>query len=175
MKLRYKIGLAVLAVVLVKGCLMEPRFDPTRVTLKPDEQVRIDIRPGSNTKQQRVGNTDKTTLTFIPDYGHGYVVTQPTGKPVEIKPRQIGFPLDIGLSTDFRRVGVAVEFFYFRRLDLIGGTHFADTRYHNLEFNLYVAAGYRIPWRKLSNLSVFIGVDTNRKVIGGVFHRFGNS
>ena len=176
MKLRYKILGVLVGVGAVVALLLKPDPSPQdATTLKPNENQKI------TTTTTRIINTkrDPTTGTNIvrttPNYGHGTTTTIKKDGTTEVTSDQFGFSEDFGLSTDFRKVGVGVEFIYWRRLSLLGGSHFLDLKKQQPVLNLWVGIGYRLPWAKVNNLSIYTGIDTDKRAFVGLFLRMGSS
>lgn len=176
MKLRYKILGVLVGVGAVVALLLKPDPIPQdATTLKPNENQKI------TTTTTRIINTkrDPTTGTNIvrttPNYGHGTTTTIKKDGTTEVTSDQFGFSEDFGLSTDFRKVGVGVEFIYWRRLSLLGGSHFLDLKKQQPVLNLWVGIGYRLPWAKVNNLSIYTGIDTDKRAFVGLFLRMGSS
>lgn len=146
------------------------------VTLKPNEKQKITITPHQiiNTREDKLSG--KVESTIIPNYGHGTTTVIKKDGSVTVKAKEFGYlENDFGLSTDFRNAGVATELVYWRRLSWLGGTHFINLRDGALKLHLFTAIGYRLPVSKLNNVSIYTGIDTDRKMIFGMYLRFGNS
>lgn len=176
MKLRYKIvGVAALLLTLRSCFLADLPPNKDALTLRPDEQAKVMLLPNNTVSTKRDKVTGKTTSKVEPNYGHGSMVVVKKDGSVEVKVNKFGFSNDFGLSTDFRSIGVANEFVYWRRLSVVGGLHFINLKTQQLQLNLFAGVGYRLPWAKLNNLTTYVAIDTDRKIFGGVFLRFGNS
>lgn len=177
MKLRYKVvGVAVLLLTL-RSCFLSDVLPPKdALTLKPNEQAKVTLLSNKIVKTKRNIVTGKTDSIIVPNYGHGSTVVVKKDGSVDVKAKEFGlFDNDFGLSTDFRSIGVATELMYWRRLSLLGGSHFINLKDSSLQLNLFVAAGYRLPFAKLNNFSTYVGMDTDRKIIFGLFLRFGSN
>lgn len=149
---------------------------PDAVTLKPDEVQKVTITPHQivNTRKDKL--TGEIKVDRKPNYGHGVVTVIKKDGTVTVKAKEFGFfENDFGLSTDFRRIGVATELMYWRRLSWLGGSHFINLKSGKPELHLFTAVGYRLPISKMNNVSLYTGIDTERKVIFGAYLRFGNS
>jgi len=124
-----------------------------------------------------MGKTSEESL-HLPDYGHGNVITvkKVKGKMVTIvTPKIFGIPFDIGISgaltgreTEFY---LTTEVFYYRHFELLGG---AGITYPIIHPRVMGALGYRLPWKRVDNLSVFVGYDLQLPIIG-VYARFGSN
>lgn len=183
MRLRYKL-LAVLSLLFVaRSCgrhsaapLLNSSPELPHIVIPPSAQAVIESHPGLIVVAKRSPTIPvHTTVTAVPEWGHGSTTIVSKSGDVQVKPRQFGVPFDFGVSSDFQSLGVGTEVMYWKQLDIIGGVHFIDLRSSRLVFDAYVAIGYRLPYKKLSNLSVFAGVDTERHAIIGLFLRLGNS
>lgn len=141
------------------------RVVPSGSTLPPNTSAVVNIgtsRTGIITNQEQ---------TNVVTYGHGStVVVKPNGT-VTVKPKTIGWSFDAGLAYSNRnRLSIACELGYWRRLGWLAGVTL-----YPLAPNAWTAVAYRIQWRKLNNMSLYAGVDTDARFVSGLFWRFGNS
>lgn len=166
MRLRIKVGLAVLAgLVVVKACQYRPV--PHDVSI-PDGGVAAVVIGSTHST---IIDPTHTTPIVVPNYGHGQTVVVKPGGQVIVKPKQIGWSFDPGLSFDTRnRLSLSCEIAYWRRLGWLAGV----TMYP-IQLSAYTAVSYRLPWAKVNNLSMYGGIDTDLRPVFGIFWRFGNS
>lgn len=166
MRLRIKLGLAVIAgLVAVKACQHRPVAHDVSI---PDGGIAaVVVGPSHST----LLDPTHTGPIVVPNYGHGVtVVVKPDGKVV-VKPKTRGWTFDAGLAYSSRnRLSLVCELGYWRRLGWLAGV-----TVYPLYPNAYTAIGYRLPWTKVNNLSVYGGIDTDLKPVFGIFWRFGNS
>lgn len=176
MKLRYKlIGLAgVVVVIFLSLWEPTPTIPTTATTLRSDEVLKVTTTPSTTVIAKRTDG-GKVAIKNVPNYGHGSVVTYKENREVESRPIYKGFSYDIGLTVDTKAIGIGEEFYFYKRFGLIAGSNFYDFKERTMRLHLFGAAGYRIPYEKLNNISVYIGYDTDSKIRGGLFLRFGNS
>lgn len=174
MSFRYKCLTALLVAlvlsIVAKGCLHR---DPTTITIPSDANAVVKVTPNGTTTATR-DSTGKTLLHITADYGHGSTVVVKKDGTVDVKPKTFGIPNDLGLSTDFRAVGVANEFAYYKRCSVLGGSHFINLKTKELQFNLFIGIGYRLEWKKVNNVTLYTGVDTDKRIFAGLFLRVGN-
>lgn len=175
MKLRYKIIGAIVLVVIVGSYFRRGKVPTDAVTLKPNEAGKVTVTPSQIINTQRDKITGETHVTITPNYGHGTTTVVDKNGTVTVKGKEVGVSNDFGLSLQYDSIGVADEFFYWRRLSLIGGSNFINFRTQKPQLNLWVGVGYRLPFTKLNNLSLYSGIDTARHAIVGLFLRLGNS
>lgn len=171
MRLRYKVAVVVGGLlVFYKACVYTP--EPTGPDVLPPNAVAVvTLGPSHSTL---IDNTT-TGPIVIPNYGHGSTVVVGTDGSVKVKPKTKGFSFDPGLSTDFHHVAVALELAYWRRLSLLTGINIIDFNSGYPTLGAYAGIGYRMPWRKVNNLSAYVGFDTDSRIRTGIFWRFGNS
>lgn len=108
------------------------------------------------------------------DYGHG-VVYKKQGNTLVVTPRATGFPFDLGLATAIGgglQTYLTTEIFFYRHCELLGGI---GGQYHLTRPVAMLAIGYRMPWKRIDNVSVFAGVNTEKSGIIGVYWRFGSN
>lgn len=167
--------LAVGAVLWLKGCFSYLKIDPRATTLAPNETSKVTITPSTIVHTTRDRLSGETHTEINTNYGHGVTVVTKNDGTTEYRSKDLGFGNDFALSTDFKAVGVADEFFYYKQLSLVGGSHFINLRDSRLQLNLFVGLGYRLPMAKLNNVSAFVGFDTDRRAMVGLYLRLGNS
>ena len=113
-------------------------------------------------------------LHLSPDYGHGYQIKK-VGTKTIITPKVYGMPFDIGLSAAVGsgfQLYLTTEIFYYRHFELLAGVG----GQYNLNRPVAMGAlGYRLPWQRLNNISVFVGVNTEKNILAGVYLRFGSN
>ena len=173
MKLRYKIIGVVALLLTLRSCFAPADRQP--VVLPDNATAVVRVTPTVITTVTRDKVTGKAVIRADRTFRRGGDVIIRKDGEVEVKPKVFGLPNDFGLSTDFRSVGVATEFLYYKDLSLLGGSHFINMKTHDLQLNLFVAVGYSLPWPKFNNVVVYTGVDTDRKVTAGLFLRLGAS
>jgi hypothetical protein len=124
-----------------------------------------------------VGRTDESTLKLA-DYGHGNIVTvKKIGKKevTTITPKVTGFPFDIGASGAFggsySELYLTTEIFYYRHCELLAGV---GVSYPVVHPRVMLAVGYRLPWKRVDNISLFVGHNTQYPIVG-VYARFGSN
>lgn len=110
----------------------------------------------------------------LPDYGHGTQVVIDHGQTV-VKPKTFGMPFDFGLAFAVgpsSQLYLTAELFYYRHFELLAG---AGATFPVLRPRAMIGLGYRLPWKAVDNLSVFIGATTSKEVIAGAYWRFGSN
>lgn len=124
-----------------------------------------------------VGKTDEEAL-HLPDYGHGNIVTvkKEGNKTVTtITPKVTGFPFDFGISGAVggqnTELYLTTEIFYYRHMELLTG---AGVTYPVVHPRFMLALGYRLPWKRVDNISVFAGYDMQHPIVG-LYARFGSN
>lgn len=146
--------------------------------------VRCDVKhsvtfiPKGTTHETIITQTHTTVTTptgrkEVPNYGHGTKVTVDE-KGTTIKPVIYGLSNQFGLSTDFNRLGLGWEVAFYKRFALIIGSNFWHMQDQHFDVRFYVAGAYRLPWRQVSNVSIYTGVDNHKLVTAGLFLRFGS-
>jgi hypothetical protein len=162
---RYIVGLlsAVGLVALLRYCDRD-KVD-TSTNLPTNVTAVVTVKPSGIVTQTHQNTTTQTT------YNHGTIITvKPDGK-VDVKPRTKGWVFDAGLAYSQRnRLYITCELAFWRRLGWLVGVNL-----YPLYPNAFTAISYRIQWRKLSNFSLYSGIDTDTKLVTGIFWRFGNS
>lgn len=123
------------------------------------------------------GRTAEDSL-HLPDYGHGNIITvKKIGNKTTttITPKIMGFPFDIGASCAFggnnTELYLTTEIFYYRHMEILAG---AGITYPIVHPRAMIAVGYRLPWKRVDNISLFVGHDT-QNIIMGVYGRFGSN
>lgn len=110
----------------------------------------------------------------LPDYGHG-VVYKKAGNTLVVTPRVTGFPFDIGIASAFGgglQTYITTEIFFYRHFELLGGLG----GQYGLRYPVAMAGmGYRLPWKRLDNVSLFTGLNTQKNIISGIYWRFGSN
>lgn len=156
-KLRYKILAILLLLTGIVGWLHFKRPIPT-VTLP-------------------LGRTSENALR-LPDYGHGNIITvkKEGDKTVTtVTPKAMGFPFDFGVSGAIggnnTELYFTAEVFYYRHLEILGGV---GLTYPVIHPRVMGAVGYRLPWKRVDNLSLFVGHNTQYPIVG-MYARFGSN
>jgi hypothetical protein len=116
-------------------------------------------------------------LHLPPNFGHGYTLKQSSGfkHTLIITPKAIGFPFDIGLSIAIGsgiQLYLTTEMFYYRHFELLAGL---GGQYHLNRPVAMAALGYRLPWQRVDNISLFTGINTEKAIIAGLYLRFGSN
>jgi hypothetical protein len=148
METRTKVGMGIVgALVLAFG--LRSCFVPSNrpITLKPNEPTLI-----------------------TNGVGHGVIVTSHPNGSVTVKPKTLGWSFDPGIMAGSNGLNIGMEVGYWYRLNLLVGV-----QWYPLKPNALIALGYRLPYKRLSNLSVYAGVTTSREPTIGMFLRFGSS
>jgi hypothetical protein len=124
-----------------------------------------------------VGRTDENHLR-LPDYGHGNIITVKKVGRTEITtvtPKVTGFPFDIGVSGAFgggySELYLTTEIFFYRHCELLAGL---GASYPTVHPRIMFAVGYRLPWKRVDNISLFIGHNTQYPIVG-IYARFGSN
>jgi hypothetical protein len=124
-----------------------------------------------------IGRTNEETLS-LPDYGHGNIVTvKKVGKSevTTVTPKVTGFPFDVGVSGAIgggsTELYLTTEIFYYRHMELLAG---AGITYPIIHPRAMLALGYRLPWKRVDNISFFVGYDLQHPIVG-VYARFGSN
>lgn len=157
MKLRYKITILLGFIVCIVGWLHFKR--PVPVIALP------------------VGRTSEDALK-LPDYGHGnIIITKRVGNRTvtTISPKVTGFPLDFGVSGAIggnkTELYLTTELFYYRHMEvLIGG----GLTYPVIRPRVMLGLGYRLPWKRVDNLSTFVAYNMQYPIVG-LYARFGSN
>lgn len=115
----------------------------------------------------------------IPNYGHGSDTVVNKDGSIKVVARSFGVGYQPGLSLDSKGMGLALEFLYYKRLDLLGGVQFLDwpnvgETGTQLVCNPFIAIGYRIPVDEINNISLYGGINARQQLIAGLYLRFGN-
>jgi hypothetical protein len=123
------------------------------------------------------GKFTESGLT-LPDYGHGNIITvkqQGNKQVTTITPKITGFPFDIGLSGAIgggtSDLYLTTEVWYYRHMELLIG---GGITYPVVHPRVMIAVGYRLPWKRVDNISLFVGHNT-QNVIVGIYARFGSN
>lgn len=124
-----------------------------------------------------MGRTNEAAL-HLPDYGHGNIITiKKQGNKIitTIAPKVTGFPFDIGLSGAIgggtSDLYLTTEVWYYRHMELLVG---GGLTYPVIHPRVMLAVGYRLPWKRVDNISLFVGHNT-QNVIVGIYARFGSN
>jgi hypothetical protein len=124
-----------------------------------------------------VGRTNEEAL-HLPDYGHGNIITvkrTSKGNVTTVTPKATGFPFDIGASGAFgggySELYLTTEVFYYRHCELLTGL---GVSYPVVHPRVMLALGYRLPWKRVDNISFFAGYNTQYPIVG-VYARFGSN
>lgn len=163
------------AVLVYKGWYKALIIDAKAPDLAYNETSKVTVTPSTIVHTTRDRLSGETHTKINTNYGHGYTVTTRTDGTTIVRSKDLGFGNDFALSTDFKSIGIADEFFYYKSLSLVGGSHFISLRDSRLQMNLFVGLGYRLPVAKLNNVSAFVGFDTDRRAVLGLYLRLGNS
>ncbi len=111
----------------------------------------------------------------LPDYGHGNIITVKPNGVTTVTPKVTGFPFDVGISGAFAgtysQLYLTTEIYYYRHMELLAGV---GATYPNVHPRVMIAIGYRLPWKRLDNLSIFAGYDLQKPIVG-VMARFGSN
>lgn len=166
MKLRFKL-LAASLIILLTALYVKWDKKHSTVTV-PAGDATIVERPGGTTV------TAGRVVTTVPNYGHGTRIVR-TNDVLSVAPVVYGLSFDPGFSTDFTRLGLGLEIGYYKRLGLLVGSNFWQMSRQRFDPTFFIGVGYRLPLRKLSNLSVYTGIDNRKTVTLGLFLRLGNS
>lgn len=159
----------------IRSCA-KPSTIPTNATnLAPNETSKVTVTPNTIVHTTRDRLNGETHTEIDTNYGHGVTVITKNDGTTEYRSKDLGFGNDFALSTDFKGIGIADEFFYYKQFSLVGGSHFINLRDSRLQLNLFVGVGYRLPIVKLNNISTFLGFDTDRHAVIGMYLRLGNS
>lgn len=157
MKLRYKAGILAALIAGIVGWLHFKRPIPSLIL--------------------PVGRTSEDALR-LPDYGHGNIITvkkQGNKTVTTITPKVTGFPFDIGLSGAIgggtSDLYLTTEVWYYRHMELLVG---GGITYPVVHPRVMLAVGYRLPWKRVDNISLFVGHNT-QNVIVGIYARFGSN
>lgn len=157
MKVRYKAGALLAVIAGIIGWLHFKRPIPS-VTLP-------------------LGRTSEDAL-HLPDYGHGNIIAvkrQGTTTVTTVTPKVTGFPFDIGLSGAIgggtSDLYLTTEVWYYRHIELLVG---GGITYPVVHPRVMLAVGYRLPWKRVDNISLFVGYNT-QNVIVGIYARFGSN
>lgn len=113
-------------------------------------------------------------LATSPNYGHGLIFKNVDGKTTLV-PKSVGVPFDIGLSLaqgPSSQLYLTTEVFYYRHFELLAGVGATIPVVHP---RVMGALGYRLPWKRVNNLSLFVGYTTAQEIVAGVYFRFGSN
>ena len=124
-----------------------------------------------------VGKTSEDKLR-LPDYGHGNIITvkkEGNKEVTTITPKVTGVPFDFGASAaiggNTTELYLTTEIFYYRHMELLTG---AGISYPVIHPRVMFALGYRLPWKRVDNISVFAGYNFNYPIVG-IYGRFGSN
>jgi hypothetical protein len=165
-KKRYLVALlsAVGVLALLRYCDRDKVKPPTSVL--PNNVMAIVTLDPSNSVTQTHQNTMVQT-----NYNHGTIVTVKPNGTVTVTPKTLGWTFDAGLAYSNRnRLSLVCELGFWRRLGWLAGVNV-----YPLLPNAWTAVSYRLQWKKLSNFSLYAGIDTDARFVSGIFWRFGNS
>lgn len=157
MELRHKImaiGVGILIVSLgLRSCIHDKTMKPIVIgkdtLLEPNHPLIVLPNSGS---------------------GHGVTITKKPNGDVVIKPKTLGFSFDPGLYAGIGGAGIGLEIGYWYRWNLLTGV-----QVYPLVPNAFIGLGYRLPYARLNNLSVYAGITARKEPTIGVFFRFGSS
>ena len=114
----------------------------------------------------------------LPDYGHGNKITvkkQGRKEITTVTPIVTGFPFDVGLSGAFGSsesdLYLTTEVWYYRHMELLVGAGITYTVVHP---RVMLAVGYRLPWKRVDNISLLVGYNLNNPIVG-IYARFGSN
>jgi len=177
-----QIGFYIVAVVLMmglslisKGCRKNANRPSTDLVLTPDQVSHIRIVGARIETLERLEGTNKITHKVESNYHHGVDIVETKDGKLEVIVKTHGFSDEFGVSTDFYRIGVAMEPYFYKDFHALIGCHFINLHTGRLDMDLYIALAYRIPYEKLNNISVYGGYDTDKHIISGMYLRFGSN
>jgi len=162
------------ALLLAKGCEKNAIVGSVPLVLKADEKLHGVVTGSQIETLERVAGTDEVVHKVEPNYHHGVDIIQSKDGSVKLVQKTVGFDSGFGLSTDFKRIGVGMEPFYYKNFHALVGCHFVNLHTGRLDLDLYVALAYRLPYQRLNNVSIYGGYDTDKHIIGGLYLRFGS-
>lgn len=154
-RLRYKLG-AIAAVILAVVGWLHFRHPVTGVVLPKGVSLNQLNKPQG-------------------DFGHGFVFKQ-KGKDIVMLPKVMGFPFDLGATIAMggrsSQLYLTTEIFFYRHFEVLAGL---GITYPVIHPRAFAGLGYRMPWKKLNNLSVVGGISSANEFVLGVYWRFGGS
>ncbi len=169
------VGLAIaLGLLVSKGCRQDAMRPNPSLRLSPNEKVRLEVRGAQIESYARLEGIDKIEHKLEANYHHGINIIEMKDGTTNIVVKSHGFGDDFGVSTDFIRIGVAIEPYFYKDFHALLGLQFINLHNGQLDLDFYGALAYRIPYNHFNNLSVWCGYDTNKHIIGGIFLRFGS-
>ena len=175
MKLRYKSLLVIGLLLGLVGLLHHLRTqqnrdkEATSPTLKVNEKEKVIIN-----NQTHTVTVVTPTGTKVTEGSRHTVVTITKDNEIQVYSPQSGFIFEPGITqfhSDYFRVGVDVQWYYFRRWGLLTGGGI-DVNHTSRTFDFYQAVGYTLPFETFSNTTLFVGYSMNRQVVPGVRLKF---
>jgi hypothetical protein len=167
--------ITLVTMLIGKGCRPTTSLGTVTLTLKDDERIHTRVDGARIESLERVVGSSEIVHTDVPNYHHGFDITILKDGSTKVIQKTHGFSSDFGLSTDFKRIGVAWEPYYYKDFHALLGAHFIKLGNAELDLDGYVALAYRLPYQKVNNVSLYGGYDTYNHIIGGVFVRLGSS
>jgi hypothetical protein len=160
MRLRYKILTVGVIVGAIVGWLHFRH---------PVQSVSVSLPQGSDSLLVPLGGHP------LADYGHGVKLVK-QGNKLVVTPKVTGFPFDIGASVALggrsSQFYLTTEVFYYRHFEILGGL---GVTYSVIHPRAVIAVGYRLPWQRLDNVSVFTGLTSASEFIIGIYVRLGSN
>lgn len=160
MKFRYKLLLVVGIVGAVVGWLHFRH---------PVQSVSVSLPQGSDSLLVPLNGHP------LADYGHGVKLVK-QGNKLVLSPKVMGFPFDVGASVALggrsSQFYLTTEVFYYRHFEVLGGL---GITYPVIHPRGMVGFGYRLPWQRLDNVSIFTGLTTAQEFLIGIYWRFGSN
>ena len=168
------LGLTFIAIAFIvsKGCRTIADRPSIGITLDPNDNAHAVVRGAYIESLRRVQGSDELIRKVEANYHHGVDITVSKTGELNVVAKTHGFSDDFGVSTDFHRIGVAMEPYFYKDFHALIGVHFVNLHTGRLDLNMYAALAYRFPFTKLNNLSVYGGYDTDKHIVCGLFLRF---
>ena len=178
-----KIGLGILLVVLalmsLKYCDNRKIKQITDSNLTKEEQVAIIVNPNTGTVttvRRNRKNKKETTQVEKPIDGAREIRigVSPEGR-VKVIARSKGFIFEPGIGVGFdgdALISLDTQFYFYRRWGVLGGVSVPMASIRANKLSLYAAASYQLPFKMLSNTSVYAGYNTDKEIQVGARVRF---
>ena len=163
-----------IVLLLAKGCRQAAMLPSTVLTLAPNEDAHTRVGGAQIETLERTEDGKEIERIIEPNYHHGVDFEIKKDGTINTVVKTHGFSTAFGLSTDFYRIGGAWEPYFWHDFHGLIGFHFFNLRTDKLNLNAYGALAYRLPFTAVNNFSTYIGYDTDRHIVGGVFLRFGS-
>lgn len=180
---KLRLGLILIGALTLAGILYEGWRElksifvkvppPLSDRLKKDEKEKIIIDSNGDVKRIKRGKDGKTQTEKISTGSEKIELVIKDDGTVEYRARTFGIIIEpginIGIDSEQFFIGPDVRFAYWRNLGLIGGLSADGSLRH---FCAHADVGYRLPFSKFRNTSVYIGYNTRKSIQTGLRVKF---